>query len=382
MDNPIVRMNTKSHSPPAPSPQPSRNASLRRQDKQPCLASVYSRLAKIGFSKKFIRTTILPSWVCNEAERDPDVFPELALLLGKALGISSRSLADPSEPIAFCNPSLARYKAATGTVLADERTAAAKTVNQQIALEVEACLPKDPQFIANTLDPIQIRSYILESSKKLDFKSLLAYCWHSGIPVLPAVDLQSTSALKFTGMITWQRDRPFIFLRGNANHSSWGLFVLAHELAHLALEHVKQGDAFLEESCDPDSISDEEIAANEWALTLILGENKNAMSDFAKARSRITAKQLAARANKEQSSIGVDAGFLILKATWERYSGATDQSTKNVAWPTARAALKEPSISDEHTKPLMLDALRIKGDLSALSTEERELLVRALGLGK
>ncbi len=366
-------MKTKSHSPPP----------LSQLGRQPCLASAYSKLAKAGFTRKFIRNTILPSWVCEQAEKDPDVFPELALFLGKALGISSRSLADPNEPIAFCNPSLARYKPATGTVLADERITAAKTVNQQIALEVEACLPKEPAFIANALDPIQIRSYILESSKKLDFKSLLAYCWHSGIPVLPAVDLlQSKSALKFTGMITWQKDRPFIFLRGNAKDTSWGLFILAHELAHLALEHVKRGDAFLEESCDPNSASDEEVAANEWALSLLLGENKHAMSDLVSTTSRITAKQLAARARKEQSLISVDAGFLILKAAWERASGDVDPTTKQVAWATARAALKEPSISNEHTKPLMLDALRIKGDLSALSAEERELVVRALGLDK
>jgi Zn-dependent peptidase ImmA (M78 family) len=376
-------MKTKSHSPPTPSLKSDRNTRPRQQDDQQCLASAYSRLAKIGFTRKFIRNTILPSWVCDQAEKDPDVFPELALFLGKALGISSRSLSDPSGPLVFCNPSPARYKPATGTVLSEERIIPAKTVNQQIALEVEACLPKHPAFVASELDPIQIRNYILASSKKLDFKSLLAYCWHLGIAVLPAVDLHSSSALKFTGMITWQKDRPFIFLRGNAKDTAWGLFVLAHELAHLALEHVKQGDAaFLEESCDLSSISDEEVAANEWALLLILGENKNAMSDFVGLTSKITAKQLAARASKEESLIGVDAGFLILKSAWERSSKAVDQSTKNAAWPTARAALKEPSIHNENTKPLMLDALRIRGDLSNLSTDERELVIRALGLDK
>jgi Zn-dependent peptidase ImmA (M78 family) len=376
-------MKTKSHSPPTPSFKSDRNTRPRQQDDQPCLASAYSRLAKIGFTRKFIRNTILPSWVCDQAEKDPDVFPELALFLGKALGISSRSLSDPSGPLVFCNPSPARYKPATGTVLAEERIIPAKTVNQQIALEVEACLPKHPAFVASELDPIQIRNYILASSRKLDFKSLLAYCWHLGIAVLPAVDLHSSSALKFTGMITWQKDRPFIFLRGNAKDTAWGLFVLAHELAHLALEHVKQGDAaFLEESCDLSSISDEEVAANEWALLLILGENKNAMSDFVSLTSKITAKQLAARASREESLTGVDAGFLILKSAWERSSKAVDQATKNAAWPTARAALKEPSIHNEHTKPLMLDALRIRGDLSNLSTDERELVIRALGLDK
>jgi Zn-dependent peptidase ImmA (M78 family) len=349
---------------------------------QLCLASVYSRLAKAGFTRKFIRSTILPSWVCEEAEKDPDVFPELALFLAKALGISGRSLSDPNEPIVFCNASLAKFKPSSGMALEDERIIAAKNVNQQIALEVEACLPNEPLFAANALDPIQIKKYILESSKKLDFKSLLAYCWHSGIPVLPAVDLQSKTALNFTGMITWQRDRPFIFLRGNAKDCSLGLFVLAHELGHLALEHVKQGDSLLDESCDPSIISDEEVAANEWALELILGEHKDAMSDVSRAATKITAKQLAAMANKEQSMIGVDAGFLILKSAWERSSKIADQGKKAIAWSTARAALKEPSISNEPTKPLMLDALRIKGDLSALSTEERELLVRALGMDK
>ena len=111
---------------------------------------------------------------------------------------------------------------------------------------------------------------------------------------------------------------------------------MAHELAHLALEHVKQGDAaFIEERCDLNSISDEEVAANEWALALILGENKNAMSDFIRMTPRINAKQLAARAIKEQSLIGVDAGFLVLKSAWERSLNAVDQATKNAAWPTA-----------------------------------------------
>lgn len=73
---------------------------------------------------------------------------------------------------------------------------------------------------------------------------------------------------------------------------------------------------------------------------------------------------------------------MILKSAWERSSKAVDQSTKNAAWPTARAALKEPSIHNEHTKPLMLDALRIRGDLTNLSTDERELVIRALGLDK
>ena len=106
------------------------------------------------------------------------------------------------------------------------------------------------------------------------------------------------------------------------------------------------------------------------------------MSDFISRTPRINAKQLAARASKEESLIGVDAGFLVLKSAWERSSKAADQATKNVAWPTAMAALKEPSIRNESTKPLMLDALRIRCDLSILSTDEREFVIRALELDK
>lgn len=61
------------------------------------------------------------------------------------------------------------------------------------------------------------------------FKSLLSFCWQSGIPVIPIDRLKLAFRLP-PYVVTWDNDRPVIFLSSEGNSESGNLYKLAHAL--------------------------------------------------------------------------------------------------------------------------------------------------------
>jgi hypothetical protein len=135
--------------------------------------------------------------------------------------------------------------------------------------------------------------------------------------------------------LAWVEDgRRAIVLSKKIRYSAWLLYILAHEVGHLAVGHVGRGGALLDEDVDRGSTDEEERSANAFALELLTGNPETVVSTVG-ARATPTALVKAARqAGTEQH---IDPGHLVLN--WA-YQAAGD----SFAVANAALAILEPTV--------------------------------------
>ncbi|WP_181357637.1 ImmA/IrrE family metallo-endopeptidase [Stenomitos frigidus] len=128
-------------------------------------------------------------------------------------------------------------------------------------------------FVTISKDVNQVRSEILQDHPQINLESILNYCWKHGVAVVYFNDYPENTR-KITGMIQWQCDRPVIVLSSKKTYPAWLAFHLAHELAHLALGHIKAG-ILIDDEIDQNSDDGEETAANLFAVKLLVNDLDN-----------------------------------------------------------------------------------------------------------
>lgn len=178
-----------------------------------------------------------------------------------------------------------------------------------------------------------VRSCIIDRSADgwVDFESLLGCCWDIGIPVLYLPNLP-TEGKKMDGMVTYVAGRPVIVLTKKTN-ADWALFILAHEMGHVANHHLcfDEGDAIVDEAVDGGQTNDLlEQEANEYALNVIT-PNGNGIHIDARVPK---APQLASNAIEFGRKHGIHPGHVILSAVRHTHIGGKPP------WPLGNAALK------------------------------------------
>lgn len=127
-------------------------------------------------------------------------------------------------------------------------------------------------------DPAVMREIIRSKSQHswVDLAALLDFTWSSGIPVLFLPELP-TSGHKMEGMVTIAKGRPVIVLTKNTSQCDWMLFILAHEVGHIALKHLEEteGQAIVDDTVeDSDSNDAQEKDANQFATKLLSSQGK------------------------------------------------------------------------------------------------------------
>jgi hypothetical protein len=203
----------------------------------------------------------------------------------------------------------------------------------------------------------------------IDFEELLDYAWRSGIPVLYLPELP-TGGRKMEGMVTFVGGRPAIVLSKKDDHPDWMLFILAHEIGHLANGHLveKDGQAIVDEAVEKDgSTADaQEREANCYALRLLAAEQNELQLN-----GRIlNAKELAAAAISYGRTHSISPGHVILNVVNNtRINGQP-------LFSLGRAALKllPKEIVSGTTGDLARAAARRYLDLDALGHDSVEYL--------
>ncbi len=118
-------------------------------------------------------------------------------------------------------------------------TAVAKLVAQATPTPPKA-VPPDAEWLRK-LALVPGRGWV-------DFGSLVEASWQLGIPVLYLPDLP-VGGRKPDGLVTYVAGRPVVVLLKNQSLAEWMVFVLAHELGHVALGHLgdTEGAAVVDE---------------------------------------------------------------------------------------------------------------------------------------
>jgi IrrE N-terminal-like domain len=320
-----------------------------------------AELAGIGVAWNSLKK-VLPVWTDSAFESRSGIV-ELRTFLSRNAGLqltSNGSLITKQLPTA-------RFK--TNVATAVEQVTAARSMATACARLVAKATKKPYTRLPDLADAL--RTKVLRSSNKwwIDLPMLLDACWAHGIPVLYMPTLP-VNGRKMDGMVTFVSGRPVIILTKKVPHPDWLLFVLAHEIGHLAKGHLPEdeGQAIVDDTVEVKAVDDldqQEVEANRFATHLLAPAGK----EVAIGSRLPVAAEFAARARMYGRENGMSPGYVILNAV--------HNTPINGKKPHAlgQAALKFiQSDNDQSAMNFCKDALRENIDQHALRDDSVEFL--------
>lgn len=326
----------------------------------PEVGRLLKRIGQAGFAVPFLRRQ-LPDWWSVEAEVEPGALTDLKIVLARRLGLDLRSVLAEGT-VALSLPGGVKFKQTVR--LAGEPppepflaycTAVARAV--AAAMRRSSGLP--------TPNPAVEREAILADAKVkwVSLNALLRRCWSElGIAVVQIAEVPP-NAKGFDAAAFRIDGRAVVVLVKRASHRAWASFWLAHELGHLALGHVAEGEALFDESDQPDGDA-EESAADGYGLALLGGAD---LIDVLAAGEPNSAS-LARTALAVGTSRSIDPGHLILR--YARSSGE---------WEMAQAALERLAPNEDVAGVVNGIAARFL-DFDAIGEDSQAALAAALAL--
>ncbi|ANB74922.1 hypothetical protein AYM40_20955 [Paraburkholderia phytofirmans OLGA172] len=233
---------------------------------------IFGSLEAAGFPRAF-QKTLLPEWVTADVLSDEAASSEVAAILAKRLGLRASPLFNQAPNVESLRRRDTKYKRSIPS--RHKNLFAATSVAASIAESISAACGRP--FVSLPADAGELRRHILESFKGywVGLRNLLMTCWASGIPVVYLAEL-GNGVSKMDGMVVHTAGRPVIVLSKGSDLWAWQLFILAHEVAHIALGHVCPDEILIDEELGVDSYAlededDEERAADTFAIELLNG---------------------------------------------------------------------------------------------------------------
>jgi hypothetical protein len=329
-----------------------------RRDRDP-LATLIERVSALGFPRAYVQAQI-PSWWSPTAGNSKSALMQAELTVARRLGLDIRSLLEGRPTLA--QRLKAKYKRArrySASEVAPSTAiciALAEAVAANFPLRYEG-VPKDPQ---------EIRAFLFNrGAKRISLSALVMYCWHIGVPVVHASRLPAGLA-KVDGLVVSTSSRPVIVLAKQSRFQAWLLFILAHELGHIARGHVNPGEFLIDEDfegikAEAEAADPEEVEANEFALEILNGSAKPSYEvDLTSAP-----VPLARRAMELSKIDRVDPGHILLV-----------QARKTGQWAEANAALREFQETSDDARKRINKALaeQLNAQMSDAPPSSREEL--------
>lgn len=292
-------------------------------DRGAVLEHLREQFRALDYRADFVERAI-PSWWTVEAEAEQNGLDHLKLLLAQRLGLDIEALRarDEVKPVA---PAGMRFRRSSNLQ-------AEEPPDPNLAF-----LSRVARFAAGSIEPsmtvpetgLQLHAAILaETGKKfVDLNGVLEFCWSRHIAVIH-VDSIPMAKKGLDALVYGVNGRfVIIVLRSlGAERSADAAFTIAHELGHIALGHVGENLAIIDDPSDVERMRDTEREADAFAAEVLSG-GRYKKSWRRGAQSGVT---LAARALHYQSEWGIDAGHIVLRAAFDR----------DIQWANARAACK------------------------------------------
>lgn len=274
--------------------------------------SMYGAVKRLGLSRAQARR-LLPSWWSSEIEKHPDGVAELAMHLGRRLSLDVGALLSGQVRPNGAVASVA-FKHRAG--VEPSSLEAASFIAASLVHTILAAMPKKYEKLPNSAEETQ-GSVRQLGGGMVSFDALVDLCWQHGIPVIPLPHLP-VGVRKMDGAALQDDGRPAIVIAKRKSSKAWLSFILAHEIAHVALGHLKPGssivDVSLQDMATYATESDQdrqEADADAFALRILGGGV--AESIIATWPSRSSPVEIAAAARGAGRSVGIEPGHLVLR---------------------------------------------------------------------
>lgn len=322
------------------------------------MAAIYRRLRAVGLTTPYVRKMILPDWWDDSVAENPAGYAEGLAYLSRHLGLDLATLRDPSLPVGFRTLGVCKFKKSLNAT--EDDLALARAMATRAAQLVDIALTEPPQTPPPSA--AQIRREILGQDEPwVNLSNLTKYCWSLGIPVIHLATCPG--GRRPDGLAVRVNGRPVVVLCKKTPFTAWMLFILAHELGHIALGHIPEDGVLVDESLDENVRDQEETAANAFALELLTGS--------ADGRFRVpgrwpNAQQLAEIARQTGGPRKIDPGHLVLN-----YAHTMGRQF----WPVANAALARIEPRGEGLR-IIRNKMAEHLDWSSLPEDSSEFLMR------
>lgn len=332
----------------------------------PTFANVLSCLRPLGLTRAQV-AAIMPAWWDRDVAATDSGLWETVILLARRLGLDAKALHEGVvSPLSAATP---RFKHTVR--VKDEQLRAATLIATSVAAAVLGAVP--PRDPLASESPTAIRESILSTpDARVDFDSILNFCWYHGLPVIPLPHLPKGVRKMDAAALTSDR-RPAIVVALRSESKAWLSFLLAHELGHICHGHVANDASLIEGSIrdsaefDAQSQMDhQEIEANTFAHALLGG--KEADEVLAAWPNALPPVSMATRAMEDAASLHISPGHLIL-----RHAFMTGR------WPEGREALRYLS-DDMDAQTTLVDKLRREIDTSALGDDLQDYVEQVTGV--
>lgn len=321
------------------------------------------RLTNLGLSDEAIHAA-WPEWWNEDADASDSARAELRFSLSRKLGLDPQSLLEDGQP-RFLRSDIARFKHLTNEC--DFEKAALSSFGVAIGnLLASAAAPQTTKTILGLSAP-KLRKAILNDVPFLGLLELISGSWSFGIPVIH-LRIFPLTGKRMAAMSVQIGTRPIILVGRDSFYPSNVAFYIAHELAHIALGHLRYNGVlvdfhrsdFADSSTDP-----EERAADRYALELLTGCSQPlALGSTGGPSSR----GLATSAIKSTKHFATEPGIL---AQCFGYS--------NKHWAIVNAAMKNIYAAKKHVWNEINGIAANQLTLENISEDSRIYLMRILG---
>ncbi len=271
------------------------------------MKTLYDRLNEVGINKSWVKSTVLPIWWDDSIADNPTGYTEILMLLAEQLNISLPTLLDPTAPLQ-CKP-LAPLRNKTRKGVEDDKLLWARCICTSAAKIAITATLASPKVMPSSA--IQIRETVMQNRPCVDLEGLLEYCWDRGIPVIHASHLP-IGVKKPDGMVINACGRNAVILTKKDHTAAFQLFVLAHELGHIACDHLEEGDFRMDSDDWQSKKDDEECQANNFAMKLLSG----GIEPLFNKDTSFTIDQLVDAVASISNRRGIDPGYLVNHYAW------------------------------------------------------------------
>lgn len=293
------------------------------------MKTLYKRLAEVGVDSNFLANKVLPDWWDDAIAQNPSGYAQAITLLSRNLGIELESLQRNSSQIIWKELGRAKFKRSEKVTDAQLLWASRLSIR---AAQL-ACIATDSPTVQVPTSAKEIRELILKTgASAVTLNALLDYCWETGIPVLHISKFPKKTR-KMDGLSVRIQGRPVIIISREMKYSAWLLFILAHELGHIARHHLDNFDFLVDEKVAKESPDEEERVATDFAVELLTGHPELRYT----ATYRIDAEALAQAAYDKYQRYQVDPGVVALNYAWSQKFMPIGMAALRLIEPNAHA---------------------------------------------
>lgn len=328
--------------------------------------TIYQAVSTIGLTRAQMRR-LLPEWWDAGLEKERGGAAELAMHVSRRLSVELQPLLEGRIVPKGAMSSVA-YKHSVNVV--HSSLSAASFIASSLAQAVLAALPTPYTPLPH--DPVELRALAMRGrTGQFGFSALLDLCWAHGVPVIPLPHLP-VGVRKMDGAALQLGERPVIVIAKKKSSRAWLSFILAHEIGHIALGHLRPGSSIIDVSLQETSTyvteqsqDGQEAQADDFALQVLGGAEVTArVSQWPVLAAPV---DIAVLARQAATAFGIEAGHFVL-----RYAFLTKR------WPTALTALNFLS-EDLDPERALLEQLQTHLDLGRVADDLQDLVSQITG---